>query len=285
MKKRSLLLVMIGFNTICYAKSVSVTIINNTEATIEKIKITDKKDSIEEISSSLGFGEGKSFDLDSENSYKIELFDGQGHKYSKKNAFSSGTSKKEAKANKKESKKPETEQKLQGGEYQVFTESWQKIIFTDSDFESQGKTDAVKKFFGINGKSKNKKDITQTCAVIVTNSTGKNIDSYCIKQGDVSKGEGSLKFKKGETKTIDIQRNLETSIIFKSGDYEYLSENLKFTTENTRLEITDENRITKNLIEKADDKVHYIWNGTKNTASKVVNFVSNKINKKGDSDE
>ena len=86
MKKRSLLLIMIGFNTICYAKSVSVTIINNTEATIEKIKITDKKDSIKEISSSLGFGEGKSFDLDSENSYKIELFDGQGHKYSKKNA-------------------------------------------------------------------------------------------------------------------------------------------------------------------------------------------------------
>ena len=167
-----------------------------------------------------------------DNSYKIELFDGQGHKYSKKNAFSSGTSKKEAKANKKESKKPETEQKLQGGEYQVFTESWQKIIFTDSDFESQGKTDTVKKFFGINGNSKNKKDITQTCAVIVINSTGKDI------------------------------------------------ENLKFTTENTRLEITDENRITKNLIEKADDKVHYIWNGTKNTASKVVNFVSNKINKK-----
>lgn len=165
----------------------SVTVINGTGGTAAKIVITPKEASkanpVRVYTNLLQRGDAKSFDLPPDTSYRIELFDTDGHRYAKKSSAPADDA----------------------DEYLWLTDDWQQVVLTDADYRMQGAGNLLKKFF-----SRSKSVILEesaTCPVIIVNETGRAIKRISICRDDATEDTAAVELPKGGRMTLDIARN------------------------------------------------------------------------------
>ena len=206
-----------------FADIVSVSIENGTSDTINRIKIIpysgtkEKSKKIYSESCFLGTRETKSFDLDNSFSYEIQLFDTAGHNSIKTDLF--------------------------------FRDSWQKITFTDRDFKAKDRTDILKKYFKMGGEKKSPfGKMTNSCALIIQNRTGKTINDIIIEQNG-EKQHYNVSIKNGNQKSIDIRRNTPTNLFAHSSGLEYAKTAISFNGSHEVLSLTKADCTTPSLLE------------------------------------
>ena len=252
MKRRMLCLFFLLFGMCCFArgkqevivsenyssesKNVVVTIVNKTEADFQTLMLTrkealsDKWELSDRRTFSVRSGESKSVVLDNQGLYKLELFDGKGHKFSKKNTFSQVI-------------KDSFGNVISEGEYQQFSQSWQKLVFTEEDFEPQAAFDIVEVFFGIYGNEKHEDKPEKSCSVMLVNNTGEQIEYISVVLNSTTTRTTNLSIGKGQCGVLDIRQSETADIsLISRGQHVYTKPNLVFDGENLTVIFTASDR-------------------------------------------
>ena len=209
MKLLSILLICTGIILICIsiadtgqADISSLSVKNASSSAVTMIKIVPSKAGVEQSEKTLSYSdilnpnEIRSFDLDNNYFYEIQLVDAEGRFCNKKNVR--------------------------------LKYSWQRLAFTDADFGRDGPQIGVA-MGHLKGAAKNNpyKQVGGTCALIIWNRTGNTIDHIDIEQ-DGERQQYRVTVKSGQQKTIDIRRNVETNVSLYSSKLEYAKSRLIF---------------------------------------------------------
>lgn len=234
----------------CFAEIVSVSIENNIAGKINKIVIVpyndkkerEEKNAIYPISCSLGKGAIRSFDLDNRYSYEIQLFDTAERVYTKSSLY--------------------------------FKDVWQKITFTDKDFKAKNIKETIGKFLGLDEEKEISK--TNTCAVIISNKTGKTIEDIVIEQNENAQ-HFKVQIKNGTQKTIDIEKNTSTIITINASKKEYVKTDLNFNSEYEILPFSQEDCTEKPFIETVKETVKTGVDTVTDKAKSAKEWVIEKI--------
>lgn len=216
-------------------RNVVVTIQNKSEADFQtlvmarKETLSDKWELTDRRTFSVRAGESKSVVLDNQGLYKLELYDAKGHKFSKKNTFSQVITDKNGNI-------------LSEGEFQQFTQPWQKLVFTEEDFEPQGVIDILEVFFGIYGNEETDEPPEKTCSAIIVNNTGEQIDYISVVQDGIARSS-NLAVGKGQCGVLDIRQSESADISLISHNQRvYTKENVFFDAENLTIIFTAADR-------------------------------------------
>lgn len=257
-------------------KNVVVTISNKTEADFQTLVMTRKEVLSEkwELTDRRTFtvrsGESKSVVLDNQGLYKLELYDAKGHKFSKKNTYSQIIKDKNGNI-------------ISEGEYQQFTQPWQKLVFTEQDFEPQAALDVVEVFFGIYGNEKHEQAPEKTCSVIIVNDSGEQIEYLSVVQ-DGNARASNLAIGKGQCGVLDIKQSdvADISLITRS-QHVYTKTGLVFDEENLTVIFTPTDRVVD--AEKAAGFVSTALGSITNALSITTQAFSSVIDRITGSDE
>ncbi|MBQ0167032.1 MAG: hypothetical protein KBT02_08000 [Treponema sp.] len=227
--------VIVSENYSSEIKNVVVTIVNKTEADFQTLSLTrkeilsDKWELADRRTFILRSGESKSVVLDNQGLYKLELYDSRGHKFSKKNTYSQIIT-------------DDFGNVLAEGEFQQFTQSWQKLVFTEEDFEPQSSIDIVEVFFGMYGNEKHDEPPAKSCSAIIVNNTGEQIDYISVVQDGVTRSS-DLAIGKGQYGVLDIKQSESADIsLISHGQRVFTKQNLVFDAENLMLIFTASDR-------------------------------------------
>lgn len=218
--------VIVSENYSSEARNVVVTISNKTEADFQTLVLTrkeylsDKIELTDRRTFSVRSGEAKSVVLDNQGLYKLELYDAKGHKFSKKNTFSQVITDKNGNV-------------ISEGEYQQFTQPWQKLVFTEQDFEPQAVLDIVEVFFGMYGNEKHLDKPDKNCSVIMVNNTGEQIDYISVVLNSTTTRTANLSIGKRQCGVLDIKQSEVADISLISHNQRvYTKADLSFDAEN-----------------------------------------------------
>lgn len=251
MKRRLLCLLLISTAVFCFArgkqevivsenfssevKNVVVTIANKTEADFQTLVITrkemlsDKWELTDRRTFPVRSGESKSVVLDNQGLYKLELYDAKGHKFSKKNTFSQVIKDKDGTI-------------LSEGEFQQFTQPWQKLAFTEQDFEPQAVIDIWEVFFGLYGNEKHEDPPSKTCSVVIVNNTGEQIEYLSVIQSGGTRSS-NLAIGKGQSGVLDVKRSETADIsLISRGQRVFTKTGLSFDSENLTVIFTQDDK-------------------------------------------
>ncbi|MBR4683243.1 MAG: hypothetical protein IKO95_00260 [Spirochaetia bacterium] len=209
MKILCILLICIGVILICMGIATtgqadvgSLSIRNASSSAVTMIKIIPSKAGVEQPEKTLSFSEIlntneiRSFDLDNNYFYEIQLVDAEGRFAKKSNVR--------------------------------LKYSWQRLAFTDADFGKSGALVGVATGH-LKGVVKNNphRQMGNTCALIIWNRTGSTIDHIDIEQ-DGERQQYRVTVRNGQQKTIDIRRHTETNVSLYSSKFEYAKKRLIF---------------------------------------------------------
>lgn len=292
MKRCQLCLLLIFSAALCFArgkqdiivsenysaemKNVVVSISNKTEADFQTIVITrkealsDKSELTERRTFSVRSGESKSVVLDNQGLYKLELFDAKGHKFSKKNTYSQVI--KDRKGN-----------IISEGEFQQFTQPWQKLVFTEQDFEPQAVLDIIEVFFGLYGNEKHEQAPAKICSVIIVNDSGEQIEYISVVQNGKARSS-NLSLDKGQCGVLDVKQSdtADISLITK-GQHVYTKTGLVFDEENLTVIFTTADREVDT--EKAANFVTSVLSSITNALSITTQTFSSTLANTNGNDE
>lgn len=228
--------IIVSENYSSECRNVVVTISNKTEADFQTLVITrkeylsDKFELTDRRTFSVRSGEAKSVVLDNQGLYKLELFDAKGHKFSKKNAFTQVIKNKQGTI-------------ISEGEYQQFTQPWQKLVFTEQDFEPQAVLDIVEVFFGMYGNEKHLDEPDKNCSVIMVNNTGEQIDYISVVLNSTTTRTANLAIGKGQCGVLDIKQSETADIsLISHSQHVYTKAGLSFNSENLTVIFTSSDR-------------------------------------------
>ncbi len=268
--------VIVSENYSSESKNVVVTIVNKTEADFQTLMLTrkealsDKWELSDRRTFSVRSGESKSVVLDNQGLYKLELFDGKGHKFSKKNTFSQVITDSFGNV-------------ISEGEYQQFSQSWQKLVFTEEDFEPQAVLDIVEVFFGIYGNEKHEDAPAKSCSVMIVNNTGEQIDYISVDRGG-SVRTSDLAIGKNQCGVLDIRQSDTADIsLISHGQRVYTKAGLVFDSENLTVIFTSADREADG--EKAQSFVTSALGSITNALSITTQAFTSALDKAGDNNE
>lgn len=258
------------------SRNVVITIVNSTEADFQTLVLTRKDDVTDKVEQtsrrtfSLRSGEAKSVVLDNQGMYKIELYDAKGHKYSKSNVRSQKITDKQGNV-------------ISEGEYQQFPQSWQKLVFTDQDFDPLSALDIVEVFFGLYGNEIHEEAPSKTCAVMIVNNTGESVEYISVVQEGTLR-TSNLELAKGQSGVLDIQRSetADISLISRS-QHVFSKAELVFDAENLTIVFTASDR--ENDREKASRFVSTAMSNISSALSVTAHAFSSLFSQKDETME